>query len=223
MLNDTYVIKSIPTRETTKIAKNPRKRRKDARPHEIVTAALAEFEERGFGQSTLASIARRAGISRTTIYLYFESKEAILQATIRNSVERAIDDVAGIARSREGDFRTLFALAVDVIYQRLVEGDAAVLFKVLVAEGQLMPELVAFYRREILSKGERAIRSLIERGIATGELSEACRSDDVRIYISPAVFAALWMRVFDRVDPLDIAAFKTAHVRLVTDALLARA
>ncbi|MBV2361525.1 TetR/AcrR family transcriptional regulator [Thalassococcus sp. CAU 1522] len=201
----------------------PRKRRKDARPAEIIAAALEEFEVRGFGRSTLAGIAKRAGISRTTIYLYFDTKEAIFEAAIRSSVERAIDDVAEIAGSAEGDFGTFFARAVDLIYDRLVEGKAAVFMKILVAEGQFMPDLVAFYRREILSKGEAAIGALIARGIKTGELPESCRSEDVRVFMAPAIFAALWLRVFDKVDPLDIEAFKQAHVRLVVDALRGRA
>ncbi len=199
-----------------------RRRRKEARPDEILRAALEEFDDKGFAHSTLAGIATRAGISRTTIYLYYDTKEAIFEAAIRNSVERAIDDVAGIANAAKGDFRTLFSNAIDVIYDRLVKGNAAIFFRILVAEGHLMPDLVGFYHREILSKGEMAIRALIERGIATGELSEDCRSDDMHLFVSPAIFAALWVRLFNRIDPLDIDAFKASHVRLVTDALLAR-
>ncbi len=205
----------------TKPARSHR-RRKEARPEEILAAALEEFGAKGFAQSTLAGIATRAGISRTTIYLYYDTKEAILEAAFRNSVERTIDDVAGLIAQAEGDFRTLFARVVDLIYARLVHGDAAVFFKIFIAEGQSMPDLIALYRREILSKGEKAIGALIERGIATGELSPACRTDDVRVFIAPAIFAALWSQVFDAVDPLDVEAFKACHVRLVADALLAR-
>ncbi|MEX0369787.1 MAG: TetR/AcrR family transcriptional regulator [Tateyamaria sp.] len=199
-----------------------RRRRKDARPDEIIAAAFLEFDEKGFGASTLGGIARRAGISRTTIYLYFETKQAIFEAAVRASVERAIDDVAGIAAAGKGDFETLFARAIDVIYGRLVEGQAATIFKVMISEGYALPDLVTFYRHEILSKGEIAIRALIEHGIARGELAESCRSDDVRVYVAPAIFAALWLRVFNQVDPLDVDAFKQAHVRMVTTGLLAR-
>ncbi|MDX8354913.1 TetR/AcrR family transcriptional regulator [Cognatiyoonia sp. IB215182] len=204
------------------IAQPIRRRRKEARPQEILTAAMEEFDAVGFGQSTMAGIAKRAGISRTTIYLYYDTKEAIFEAAIRNSVEQAIDQVADLARSQESDFRALFGAAIDVIYDELVEGKAAIFLKILVAEGHAMPDLVAFYRREILSKGEAAITALIAQGIATGALSESCRYDDPRIYVAPTIFAALWMRVFDQIDPLDVDAFKDAHVRLVVDALCAR-
>ncbi|MBM7069715.1 TetR/AcrR family transcriptional regulator [Actibacterium sp. 188UL27-1] len=199
-----------------------RKRRKDDRPGEIITAAFREFDEKGFGRSTMAGIAERAGISRTTIYLYYDTKEAIFEAAIRGSVEVTIDIVAGMAKDANGDFRTVFARAIDLIYARLVSDEGGVILKTLVAEGSAMPDLILFYRQEILSKGEAAIRALIERGIINGELSVACRGDDVRVFVAPAIFAALWLRIFHKIDPLDINAFKEAHVRLVTDGLLAR-
>lgn len=85
-----------------------------------------------------------------------------------------------------------------------------------------MPDLVAFYRREILSTGEAAISALIAQGIASGALSEACGKDDLCIFNAPAVFTALWMRIFHLVEPLDVDSFKDAHVRFITDALYAR-
>lgn len=200
----------------------PRRRRKAARPDEIIQAAFREFEERGFSRSTLASIAKRAGISRTTIYLYFDTKEAIFEAAIRGSVENTIDDVTNIALHAEGDFRTVFSKVLDTIYAQLVQGDASTVLKVLVSEGQSMPELVAFFRTEILSKGENAVAALIARCTASGELSKSCRDDDVRLFLAPSLFASLWQRIFYEVDPLDLPAFQDAHVDLVTRGLLAR-
>lgn len=203
-------------------SRKPRRRRKDARPVEIVEAALGEFSDRGFADSTLAGIAKRAGISRTTIYLYYDTKEAIFEAAIRGSVERTIDDAAMMIQSASGDFKSLFSRVIGMIYARLVESEASVILKVLVAEGHDMPELVAFYRTEILSKGERTIAALIERGVSKGELSPACRDYDVRVLVAPAIFAAIWTRVFDKVDPLDVTAFKNSHIDMVCDALLAK-
>lgn len=199
---------------------NKRRRRKDARPSEIIAAAFGEFEDKGFGGTTLGSIAARAGISRTTIYLYFDTKEAIFEAAMRGSVEQTIDAAAMVVQQAHGDFRTVFSRVVDMIYARLVTGDASVLLRVLVAEGHEMQSLVALYRHEILSKGESTIRALIERGIAAGELAEEARSYDVRLLVSPAIFAAIWMRVFAQVEPLEVDAFKASHIKLVCDALI---
>ncbi len=199
----------------------PRKRRKDARPSEIITAALQEFGQNGFAGTTLSGVASRAGISRTTIYLYFDTKEAIFEAAMRAAVETTIDDVAGMIATVEGDFRSLFNRMITLIYGRLVQSEASVILKILVAEGHAMPDLVALYRNEILSKGERTMHALIERGIARGELGPAARDLDVRVLMAPAIFAAIWTQVFDRVDPLDQTAFQASHVQMVCDALLA--
>lgn len=202
--------------------KPPRRRRKDDRPGEIINAAFREFDEKGFGKSTLASIAHRAGISRTTIYLYFDTKEAIFEAAIRGSVERTIDAAAESVRDAEGDFRSTFSKVIELIYERLVLGEASVILKVLISEGHDMPELVSFYRHKILSKGERTIETLIARGIATGELDADCTEYDVRVLVAPAIMAAIWRRVLDQVEPLDVESFRNTHIRLVCDALLRR-
>ena len=189
---------------------------------EIIEAAFKEFEQKGFGNSTLASIAERAGISRTTIYLYYKTKEAIFEAAIRGTVEQTIDEATHLAQGHEGDFRTVFASVLDLVYQRLVSGQASIILKVLVAEGQDMPDLIVFYRTKILSKGEQLIQGLIARGVSNGELSPDCLEYDVRILVAPAIFAGLWRNVFDKIDPLDIEAFKQMHIRLICDALLSR-
>ena len=85
-----------------------------------------------------------------------------------------------------------------------------------------MPQLVAFFRTELLSKGENAVEALIARCIANGELSESCRDDDMRLFLAPALFASLWQRIFYKIDPLDLAAVQDAHVDLVTRGLPAR-
>lgn len=198
------------------------RRRKDARPGEIIAAAFQEFDERGFGQTALADIAARAGISRTTIYLYFDTKEAIFEAAIRDRIERTIDEAAQTVRTPQGDFRTIFTQVIGLIYDRLVLSDASVILKVLIAEGRTIPDMVSFYRNEILRKGERTIGALIQRGIATGELSADCAEFDVRVFVAPAIMSAIWRRVFDDIDPLDVEHFKQSHVRLVCDALLGR-
>ena len=208
----------------------PRQRRKDARPDEILAAARIEFAEQGFARSSIASIAQRAGVARGTVYLYFDSKDAILRALIRDSIGQTIDGVQAMVGGRpapgiatgSSDFRALFTRALDLIYTRVIDGDAALIAQILVADGHTMPDIVAFYRHEIMARGESVLRALIEQGIASGDLHPACRDTDVRLMVAPCFFAALWRRVFDRVDPLDLDAYRAGHVQLVLDALYAR-
>src|SRR5260370_7750478 len=65
-------------------------RRKQARPGEILTAALELFVERGFTATKLADVARRAGVTKGTVYLYFDGKEALLKAIVRQTIVPAL-------------------------------------------------------------------------------------------------------------------------------------
>ena len=64
----------------------PRKRRKEARPTELTAAALALFVEKGFSATRLEDVASRAGVSKGTLYLYFDSKEALFKAVIQEGI-----------------------------------------------------------------------------------------------------------------------------------------
>ncbi len=201
--------------------KKTRQRRKDARPEEIIEAAFVEFEEKGFAGTSLANIAQRAGISRTTIYLYFDTKEAIFEAAIRSAVQNTVQDVGALSAIFDGNFETVLRNVFDLIYARLADKRAITIFKTLISEGQNMPTLVKFYRNEIMAKGEFAMKALIERGIEANELSPSCRKYDVRLFIAPVAFAALWGKIFGELDPIDINEFKQQHLQLVLDALKA--
>src|SRR5712664_4527940 len=96
------------------VARRPRKakprwrRRKDARPEEIVAAALDVFVERGFAAAKLEDVARRAGVTKGTIYLYFENKEALFKAVVRQTIVPAIAKGEAIAQAFTGSARDLF-------------------------------------------------------------------------------------------------------------------
>ena len=62
-----------------------RRRRPEARPDEILDAALSVFAEQGFTAARVEDIARRAGLSKGAVYLYFPSKEAMLNALVEQS------------------------------------------------------------------------------------------------------------------------------------------
>src|ERR1700756_2199725 len=70
-------------------------RRKEERAPEILDAALSCFAEKGFAACRMDDIARRAGISKGTIYLYFESKEAVFKALAQRAIGERIAAIAG--------------------------------------------------------------------------------------------------------------------------------
>ena len=66
-------------------------RRKDARPAELTRAALELFVERGYAATRLEDVAKRAGVSKGTLYLYFDSKEELFKAVVREGLVPALE------------------------------------------------------------------------------------------------------------------------------------
>ena len=75
----------------------PRKRRKEARPSELLEAALELFVEKGFAATRLEDVASRAGVSKGTLYLYFENKDALFKAVVQEGIIPVIAENEAIA------------------------------------------------------------------------------------------------------------------------------
>lgn len=196
-----------------------RRRRKDARPGEILDAGLAEFADKGFAAARLEDVARRAGIAKGTIYLYFPSKEALFEAAIRDRLVGTIDGFSAATAGFEGSTEELLRRLLTIVYARLVGTDAVVLLKILISEGHRFPELVALYREVVVSRGLEMLRAILDRGIARGEVREAPASGDPRLIIAPAIMAAVWTLLFSAQAPLDRQALLDAHIDLLMHGL----
>ncbi len=197
-----------------------RRRRKEARPEEIISAAMQEFADKGYAGTSIGSIASRADIARSTVYLYFPDKEAV----IRQAFEDRIGGVFSGLRSRptlpDMPFAELFKMMLKIVYGRMTEGDNLVLLKVLVSEGQQFPELLKYYHANILKNGERLLTSLLERAIEKGEVRREVADYDPKIIIAPFVLAGLWHITFNEIQPLDIPRFVDGHVNILLKGLL---
>src|SRR5258707_13174381 len=78
------------------------RRRKDARQGEIVAASIDCFAERGFAATRLEDVARRAGVTKGTLYLYFPNKEELFKAVVRQAVvANIVGGEAMVAHSSE--------------------------------------------------------------------------------------------------------------------------
>src|SRR3989449_4338039 len=139
------------------------KRRKDARPGEIVAAALEVFGERGFAATKLADVARRAGVTKGTVYLYFDSKEALFKAVVRETIVPVIAQGEALAQSFTGSARELVERLVRE-YWRLVGGTAlARIPKLMMAETATFPGLTRFYYDEVVTPRHRPMARVVER------------------------------------------------------------
>jgi AcrR family transcriptional regulator len=189
-------------------------RRKDARPAEILDAALAVFAEKGFAGARMDDIARRAGVTKGTIYLYFENKEAVFKSLVRDTIGTTLGGVAESVQGFQGSARDLLRFALNTMAHLLTTSDRVVLPKIIVAESGNFPELARFYRTEIIEKGLGLMSSLIERGIAQGEFRPVPVEHAVRLCIAPVLLGAMWRTTFAKFDemPYDYQGLIDTHL-----------
>src|SRR5690349_22871571 len=121
------------------------RRRKDARPEEIIAAALDVFADRGFAATKLEDVARKAGVTKGTIYLYFENKEALFKALVRQTIVPVIAQGEALAQSFTGSARELFEQLIREYFRLVGDTALASIPRLMIAESQNFPELARFY------------------------------------------------------------------------------
>ncbi len=176
-------------------------RRKQARPGEILDAALKVFAEKGYAGARMDDIARRAGVTKGTIYLYFENKEAVFKSLVREAVGAALATATADAASLEGSARTLLGMTLGTMGAILIDSDKVVLPKIVIAESANFPWLAEFYRFEVIEKGLGLLTSLIRHGIARGEFRPLPPEHVARLVVAPMLLSAIWRVTFERLDP----------------------
>jgi AcrR family transcriptional regulator len=162
-------------------------RRKDARPQELLEAAMALFVEKGFAATRTEEVAARAGVSKGTLYLYFPSKEELLKAAIQHTLAA---DIAAGAMTVEQHTGSAADLLVEVLaqrWERLLSSGSSAIFKVIITEVRHFPELAEFYEREVMRPGHAVIERLLQKGIAQGEFRPVSIPDAVHSIVLPMV------------------------------------
>jgi len=194
------------------------KRRKAARPQEILEAAQGVFAERGFTRTRMEDIARRAGVTKGTIYLYFENKEAVFENLVQESIGTALNQVLETVEHYQGSSRDLLRNALTGIGQFVLMSERAVLPKIVIAESGNFPEMVRFYRTEVIDKGLALLMRVIRRGVESGEFRDLPAEHVARLCIAPLLLAAFWRTTFAQFDdkPYDYKGLIDTH----TDVLL---
>ena len=196
---------------------------KDARRRAVLNAALDEFFERGFTAARMDDIARRAGLSKGALYLYFDSKEELFSGLVETiampNLER-VEQLVGTTRSPTEAIRLLMAFA-----PRLIVGSPLPrIVKVLIADSGAFPEVVRDYRRQVIDRVLGAIARLLERGRATGEFQVDDPHLAARLVVAPIVLSAMWRVVFET-DPeaqVDVEALFALHEQFLLRALSAK-
>jgi len=203
-----------------------RRRRKEARPQELLDAALALFVEKGFAAARTEEVAQRAGVSKGTLYLYYPSKEELLKAVISHYLSARIAEGAALAAAHDGDASALLRGVLIDWWGKLYDSPAAGVFKLVITEVRNFPEIAEHYAREVIEPAHRLLGGIVQRGIALGEFRPVAVDHAVHSLVLPLVMICLHRHSLGACPMdwhLDGRAFIAQHVNLVLDGLCAAA
>lgn len=198
------------------------RRRKDARPGEILDAAVACFAERGFAATRLDDVAARAGVTKGTLYLYFSGKEELFKAVVRHWITANIARAETAVAEATATTPQLLTQLVTRWLEIFTTTPAGAIPKLIIAEAGNFPELARFYHDEVVTRGIRLIGGLLRRGIERGEFDAALDLDStVFCIISPILMNALWRHSLAPYAPqeIDRERFARTYLALLFDGL----
>ncbi len=197
-------------------------RRAEERPREICAAALAVFAEKGFAAARLDEIARRAGVSKGTLYLYFTDKEELFRAVVRDTVSPNIDSVRDAILAADLPFAQLVPIFLGRLSALAGSMPLGAVVKMVIGESGNFPELAKVWHDQVVGKALGVLAGLIERAQAKGEV----RPGDPRLHaftlMGPMLMGLIYREVLVPAGgaPLDIEALARQHSETVLAGLL---
>ena len=190
--------------------------RKQQRRQDLTDAALRVFADRGFGAARMEDVAEAAEVSKGTIYLYFDSKQALFQGMVEDRLLPVFEAAEAQMQGFEGSAETLLRRQMAFFYDRVVKSDLRKIMRLVVGEGPHFPEVAELYYRLVLSRGQAMFRRTIELGVVRGEFRMRDAADHLPLVLmSPAVMSGMWKEVFDGLRPLDVDAYARSHMEVV--------
>lgn len=191
----------------------PRRRRKDARPGEIIEAALTLFVLNGFAATKLSDVAQRAGVVKGTLYRYFDTKEALFRAVVRHLQAKNLEMVRQAGLQETGPFAQVLTTMLARLAQTVGESKIPAIIRMVLAESRSFPDLSSIWHDEVVAPMLAAIASMIAAAQARAELGPG----DPRLHaisiIGPMLMGILYQEVFrsSANDWLDLESLARQH------------
>ena len=192
----------------------PREARRTERREAILAAALEEFSARGFAATRLDDVAKRAGIAKGTIYLYFRDKESLFQELVRSMLSPVVGAIEA-APMADLPIRVVAETIVELFIREVYGTRRKDVIRLIIAEGPRFPKLAEFYYREVIARVLPAMRALLTRAVERGELASDALARFPQLLIAPGLVAVVWNGLFDRFAPLDVEKLMRAHLDLL--------
>ena len=180
------------------------------RRNAILKAALDEFSERGFAAARLDDVARRAGVAKGTIYLYFKDKEALFQELVRFQIGPVVGALEAVLAS-DLPLAVIVEHALDIFVREIYGTHRKQVLRLIISEGPRFPALAEFYYREVLAHILKAVRARLARAVERGEIAGDELVRFPQLLGAPGIVAIVWSGLFDRFEPLDVRAMMRAY------------
>ena len=180
------------------------------RRNAILKAALDEVSERGFAAARLDDVARRAGVAKGTIYLYFKDKEALFQELVRFQIGPVVGALEAVLAS-DLPLAVIVEHALDIFVREIYGTHRKQVLRLIISEGPRFPALAEFYYREVLAHILKAVRARLARAVERGEIAGDELVRFPQLLGAPGIVAIVWSGLFDRFEPLDVRAMMRAY------------
>jgi AcrR family transcriptional regulator len=199
-------------------------RRKDARPQELLAAALDLFVERGYAAARLDDVAARAGVSKGTLYLYFENKEELFKAVVRENLVSALAEAEHYIERSTGSSRELLRTFILNWWDRVGQTKLSGISKLMMAESGNFPDVARFYHEEVISRCNALLVGILERGIARGEFRVVDTVNANLVIVAPLVMLMMWKHSFlsFRLEQLSAMDYLDCYIDLLINGLQAK-
>lgn len=186
-----------------------RARRKEARPGELLDAALSIFVEKGFAATRVEEVAARAGVSKGTLFLYFPSKEELFKAVVREAISGRFAEWEQELETFDGNSESLIRYCLHAWWERIGMTQASGITKLVMSEAGLFPEIATFYQQEVIGPGHDLLKRVLTRGMDRGELRQMDLEYAVYSLMAPMIFLVTWKHAMapctpasQKIDPI---------------------
>jgi len=172
------------------------RRRKEDRPQEITEAALEAFAEKGYAATRVEEVAKRAGVSKGLMYLYFKTKEELFKSVVKSVVIRRIDQLIGNIESTDLSSEDFIRGPLLSFMKQIPGSPVAIVIRLLISEGPRHPDLVDYYYENVVAKGLAAITGFVERGVERGEFRKSAITELPQLFLAPVMLSIVWGIIF---------------------------
>lgn len=195
-------------------------RRKQERPQELLDAALTIFSEKGFAGARLEDVAKSAGVSKGTVYLYYSNKEELLKAVVKEHVSPIVEEAKRLLEPEKSS-ANLIREAIHLWWMKYGSTKLSAITKIVLSEAIAFPDLARFFYDEVVQPWWNYLEGVLKRGISRGEFNEIDTQYAAQVLCAPLVTLGLWKRTMDtccglNTDPLR---YIEAHIQMVLGGL----